>query len=247
MPGSAVRISVAELDLRMGPCTAAQKLATLKRGAIMIVTDRLDGPVTANGDPWYSVLFPPNASNGALPALPENWFPDGTDTDGGWIAASNGSTAFVTPLASRCPTKVDLENIIAMLPSERLACFTRPIVLEGTYGCGGCGGTGGLVAKPYWLADTFEFDELRVRWGDHFEYQPVGLHFNPNGPAKPPEGAVIRVTVHVDDPAAQSCSYVWVDQDPAVALSHEIAAAWCRERFVVDSYKVIGTDASYPG
>jgi hypothetical protein len=246
LPGSAVRVAVAELNLREGPCTASRKHGTVEKGKVLILSAHLDGPVKANGYSWYFVWFPPNAPNGALPKLPENWFPDGTDTSGAWIAANNGATPYVTPLAPRCPTTVDLENVVAMLPSEWLACFDSPIVLKGTYGCGGCGGEGGPISKPNWLADTFEFTQLRVRWGDQFEYRPVGLHFKPSGPARPPEGSVIRVTVHVDDPAAQSCSFVWAIDDPPFTVPNEIGVAWCRERFVVDSYEIVGTDPKYP-
>jgi hypothetical protein len=245
-PGSAIRVSVAELNLRTGPCLAATRATTLKQGKVMIVGDWLDGPFRADGYSWYSVLFPVNLPNGNLPKLPEQWFPDGTDTDGGWIAASSASNQFVTPVAPRCPATPDLQTITAMLPAERLGCFYSSIVLEGTFGCGGCGATGGPVAKPAWLADTFEFDQIRARWGDEFEFRPIGIHFPPNGPKKPPEGSVIRVTVHVDDPASTTCSFDWAIADPPYKVPESAAVAWCRERFVVEHYQVIGTDPSFP-
>ena len=147
--------------------------------------------------------------------------------------------------APRCPTTVDLENVVGMLPSERLACFDDPIVLEGTYGCGGCGGTGGPIGEPAWLAETFEFQQIRVRWGDG--NRPVGLHFPPSGPATPTEGSIIRVTVHVDDPAAASCTFVWGLEDPPFTVPETMAISWCQQRLVVDSYEVLGTDPNYSG
>jgi hypothetical protein len=246
LPGSAVKIAVTELNLRAGPCVAALKLGTLAKGKVLIVTDYLDGPVKADGLSWYRVVFPVNVlASGVLPKLPEQWFPDGTDTDGGWIAASSGSKAYLTPLVARCPTKVDLENLTAMLPSERLACFHAPIVLEGTYGCGGCGGEGGPINSPAWLSDTFEFLQLHVRWGDQFEFRPIGIHFPPSGPAVPKDGSIIRATVHVDDPAAKTCKFNWTIDLPFVVPA-AAATAWCRERLVVDSYDVLGTDPSFP-
>jgi hypothetical protein len=245
LPGSAVKVVVPALDLRAGPCIAAPKVETLAQDKLLIVSDYLDGPVKADGFSWYRVIFPVKVlSSGVLPALPEQWMPDGTDTDGGWIAATDGSNAAVAPLAARCPATVDVENVTAMLPSERLACFHKPIVLEGTYGCGGCGGTGGPASEPLWLADTFEFEQLRVRWGDAF--QPVGIHFPSSGPAAPKEGSIIRVTLHVDDPAAATCTFTW-GMDLPFVVPATTAINWCRERLVVDSYKVLGIDPNYQG
>lgn len=247
VPGSAVKVSVAELNLRAGPCTAAEKRATLKRNRVMVVSNEPFGPFKANGLAWYFVWFAPNSYPfGTLPALPNSPFPDGTDTTGGWIAAGDGSTPYVAAMAPRCPTTEDLVNVVGMLPAEWLACFDGPITIEGTFGCGGCGGTGGPRAEPSWLADPFEFDQIRVRWGDQFEYRPIGLHFPPTGQAKPPEGSIIRATVHVDDPAAQSCSFDYGLENPPFAEPTKIAILWCRERFVVESYSIIGVDSKYP-
>jgi hypothetical protein len=116
-------------------------------------------------------------------------------------------------------------------------------VLTGTFGCGGCGGAGGPVAKPYWLADLFEFDHFWVHWFE--DEQPIALHFKPSGPAKPREGRIIRATVHVDDPAAQKCSYYYGIEEPPFQEPERLAIAWCRERFVVDSYEILGIDPLY--
>ena len=133
-----------------------------------------------------------------------------------------------------------------MLPAERLACFPAPITLTGTFGCGGCGGDGGPIVEPGWLATQFGGANLRVRWGDEFEYQPVGMFFKPGGPAEPPEGSIVKVTVHVDDPAAGTCSFVWGMDEPPFTVPTEFAVPYCRERFVVDSYEIVGTDPKYP-
>jgi hypothetical protein len=247
LPGEAIKVSVAELNIRAGPCTAAKKFAPLKKGKLMIVSSQPFGPVKADGYAWYQVLDPPNTPNDQLPALPERWFPDGTDTSFGWIAVADASTAFVKPVAARCPTTVDLENVQAMLPAEWLACFSAPIVLQGTFGCGGCGGESNLISEPRWLAGPFEFDQLHIRWGDEFQSVSVPIHFGPDGPASPTDGSIIRVTVHLDDPAAQTCRFEWPTDDSSFIVPKEYAISWCRERFVVDSYEVIGTDPKYEG
>jgi hypothetical protein len=244
--GSAVRVAVTELNLRAGPCTAAKKLGTLSKGTILIVNDQAYGPFKGNGLPWYLVAVAPNVGPpGELPPLPSSPFPDGTDSAVGWIAANDGSKPFVTAVPPRCPTKVDLENVMGMLPAERLACFESPIVLEGTFGCGGCGGSGGAIAKPVWLATTFEGNNLRTHWD--LDQQPTSIYFRPRGPAQPREGSIIRVTVHVDDPAALKCSLYWAITDPPFTVPDEIAIPYCRERMVVESYRILGTDPDYPG
>jgi len=247
-PGSAVKVVVAELNLRKNPCTRAKKLATLRNGQVLIVWDQPYGPISSNGYTWYNVAVAPNSYPfGELPPLPGSPFPDGTDTTSGWIAATDGTDAYVNPMPPRCPATVNLENIVGMLPAERIACFGGPVVIEGSYGCGGCGGTGGPIGKPAWLADTFEFRQIRVAWTGGFGNRPIGLHFKPAGPEPPEEGSIIRATVHVDDPAAQRCSFVWGIEDPPFTVPASYAIAWCRERFVVDSYEVLGTDPDYPG
>jgi hypothetical protein len=247
-PGQAVRISVAELNLREGPCTGSPLLGTLPKGRILIVRDYPYGPVKSGGYAWYQVVVKPNTDPvNALPPLPDSPFPDGTDSAIGWVAVHDGTHPYVTPLAARCPAAPDLENVIGMLPAEWLACFDGPIVLQGTYGCGGCGGAGGPVGSPNWLADIFEFEQLHLNWSDSFSYRPIGLHFTPTGPAKPTEGSIIKVTVHVDDLAASTCTFVWGIDPPPFNVPELFAVAWCRERFVVDSYEVLGTDPAYPG
>jgi hypothetical protein len=39
----------------------------------------------------------------------------------------------------------------------------------------------------------------------------------------------------------------WRLEEPEFVVPDETAIGWCRERFVVDSYEVIGTDPDYPG
>jgi len=165
LPGSAVEVVVAELNLRAGPCTGAKRVATLKRGDILIVGDSGYGPFKGNGFPWYSVTRPNvTGADGGLPPLPLPPVTYEKDLVGGWIAANDGSKPFVLPVAPRCPATIDLANVRGMLPAERLACFETSFVLQGTFGCGGCGGTGGPAATPAWLATGFEAMNLRTRW-----------------------------------------------------------------------------------
>ena len=242
MPGSAVVVTIAELNLRAGPCAAAERVEVLKKGDILILFGPY-GPFNANGYPWYGVQKATVTADGRLVPLPASPQSYTGEVVGGWIAANDGAQPFVAPVGPRCPTTVNLENVRGMLDAERLACFKEPIVLTGTFGCGGCGGAGGPQSDPIWLADTFEFDHLWVHWFQ--DEHPISIHFKPSGPAKPREGKIIRVTVHVDDPAAQKCTFSYGIEDPPFQEPAQIAIAWCRERFVVDSYEVIGTDPLY--
>ena len=242
MPGSAVRVAVAELNLRAGPCAAAQRVEVLKKGDILVVFGPY-GPFKANGFPWYEVQKAKVAADGSLVPLPASPVTIGPDVVGGWIAANDGTVPYVTPVAARCPTTINLKNVRGMLDAERLACFSEPIVLTGTFGCGGCGGTGGPQSDPIWLAETFQFDHLWVHWFK--DEHPISIQFKPSGPKKPPEGKIIRVTVHVDDPAAQKCTFYYGLEEPAFVEPKELGIAWCRERFVVDSYEIMGTDPYY--
>ena len=232
--------------MRFGPCTDAAAYTTWDEGTILLLDDSPYGPVASDGQPWYVVALANNLDpDGGLPPLPQYPLLPDADTDVGWVPGGDGATALIRPLEPRCPEVITFETLLGMLPAEWLACFDDPFVLEGTFGCGGCGGAGGPLFSPAWLANPFESD-FRPRWGDQFEFKTVGLHFKPSGPPKPVEGSVIRVTVHVDDPAAQRCTFTWALDEPAFEVPESTAINWCRQRLVVDAYEVIGMDEEFP-
>jgi hypothetical protein len=133
-----------------------------------------------------------------------------------------------------------------MLPAERIACFgPEPFTLEGTFGCAGCGGIALGQYKPVWLATPVELDFLSVAPEDQFG--PLALRFPPDGPERPSNGDIIRVTVHVDDPRSTKCTIGDPDDSGGfVAVDKATAVFYCRERLVVESYVVIGTDPDFP-
>lgn len=250
VPGSAVTVAIAELNLRETPSTSGKRVAILKRGTVLLVSpaDQRSfgwGPVRANSYRWYPVIVAaaPHVS-GKLAPLPSSPLDFSEVPVSGWIAAGGGAEPFVTSLPPRCPTTVDLVNVEAMLPAERLACFGEAITLEGTFGCGGCGGVVLGTFVPEWLASPLQFDFLSVNPADRFG--PLALHFAPDGPSRPAAGSIIRVTVHLDDPRATSCTMVdGIDAD-ATPVDPRTAVLACRERFVVERYDVIGTDPDFP-
>ncbi len=251
-PGAAVEVVVRELNIRKQPSLTAKRLRILERGEVMIVSpiDQLSfgwGPVKADGYTWYPVMepdvFDTDLKLDLLPKPPID-VADGTPF-WGWIATDDGDDPFVTAYPPRCPTTVDLLNVSGMLPAERLACFYGPIALEGTYGCAGCGALPFGTFKPAWLATPVELDFLSVAPEERFG--PLALRFPPNGPERPTQGTIIRVTVHVDDPRSTRCTMIEGDGTGGfVEIDPRTAVLYCRERLVVESYEVLGTDPDFP-
>ena len=251
-PGAAVEVAVKELNLRRKPSTSAKRVATLQRGEVLLVSpiDFFDfgfGPVKANGYTWYPVVKLPVAGpDGKLPPLPTAPIRVGLEPVSGWVASDDGARPFIAAVQPRCPTTVDLASVDGMLPAERLACFGAPIVLEGTFGCGGCGGINPSSYKPKWLIDplTGSFLTVDVAKG----LGPTWLRFPPDVPPQPADGSIIRVTVHVDDPRSTNCSITLADASgtPTEVVDARTAVLFCRERLVVDSYEIIGTDPDFP-
>ncbi len=248
LPGSAIEVRVAELNMRKNPSTSAARVEILERGQILIVSPYDNvwfgaGPVKKNGFTWYPVMKLQNADDeGNLPALPERPILIGTEVEIGWIATDNGTTSYVTQLPPRCPGIANLATVGAMLSAERLACFGGPIVLEGTYGCPACGAE--LIGdfEPIWLNYPQSLSFLSVDAPE--QLGPVILRFPPDGPSDPANGAIIRATVHVDDPASAGCSIKIQDQ---AAVPKATAILYCREQLVVDSYEVLGMDPDFGG
>jgi hypothetical protein len=246
-PGSAIEIRVAELNFRENPSTSAKRVEILERGQILIVSpyDNIwfgAGPVKKNGYTWYPVIKLQNLDDeGNLPALPERPILIGTEVEIGWIATDNGETSYVTQLPPRCPATVNLVNVQAMLSAERLACFGGgPIVIEGTYGCPACGAELLGDFEPIWLSYPQSLDFLSV--DPPADVGPVILRFPPDGPENPAQGSIIRVTVHIDDPAGAGCSITVQDSPPTPKAT---AVFYCREQLVVDSYEVLGMDPDF--
>ena len=244
-PGRPIRIDVAELSLRDGPSTDAKRLKILRRGDVVVVSPEAAywydiGPVQGEGYTWYPVAEPDEpALDGKFPPLPYRPTFTSETRFGGWIATDDGETSFVAPVRPRCTTTIDIVHVQALLSGERLGCIDTPIVLEGTFGCHICGANFPADIEPDWLAYPEALSFLTVHAPN--EYGPIVLRFNPDGVAAPPNGSIIRVTVHLDDPAAQSCAGTVA----GVPVPVVTAVEWCRQQFVVDSYAVLGMDPAF--
>ena len=249
-PGAAVEVAVKELNLRKNPSTSAKRVAILNRGDVLIISPNDDisfgfGPVSRNGYTWYPVMVT-GLKNGALPALPASPadFTGAAPPTWGWVAANDGETPYLSPLAPRCPAVVDLENVQGMLAAERIACFGEPITLTGTFGCPGCGGVYVGTFKPLWLAIPQAFDFLSVNPADRIG--PLAVRFPPDGPARPEAGTRVSVVVHVDDSRSTKCTMIDGAGADATTIDKRSAVLWCRERLVVESLQTFGPDPSFP-
>ena len=250
-PGAAVQVSVAELNLRTKASTSAKRVQILQRGAVLLISplDNVSfgyGPVKKNGYTWYPVIVT-KYKNGTLPALPtEPYDVSAGEPTWGWVAADDGEHQYLSALAPRCASTVDLPSVQGMLPAERLACFGEPFVLQGTYGCSGCGGAVAGTFKPSWIASPLSYGFLSVNAAERLG--PLALRFPPAGPAEPAAGKIIRVTVHVDDPRATKCVMAEPDDAGVMrAIDARTAVLECREQLVVESFEVLGTDPGFPG
>ena len=246
--GTPVRVVVAELNIREAPTTSAKRVDTFAADQVIIVRDVVP-PVEADGYVWYVGSGPYGHVDRRLEPLP---YPAGAglDTTDGWFAASRGATRFVKPLEARCPSSLDKENLDAMAPAERLACFgDRTIEFEGAFraGCPTCEYFGSF--DPAWLANPNVSNYVAER-GTGVNGPGLNVRFPP-GLALPENGSIVRVRGHFDDPAAGTCSLAMVpwdyrdmEVDPA---PRSVAQLWCRQQFVAETVDVIGTDPTYEG
>jgi hypothetical protein len=238
-----VRVLVPELNVRERPTTSARRVRTLTPEHILWV---MSLPFEADGYIWYSGVVV--SATGELPPLPQPLFAG--DATAVWFAATKGSTAYVARVEPRCPAVVNLRNVAAMLPAERLACFDdRPIELGGTFGCAGCSVEISGRYEPSWLA----YPRPDLLWEGPMEGSTLRLRFRPSGPDLPAQGSIIRVRGHFGDDAALQCSlatfYPWdrfADDPPLHEVAAVVARRLCRQEFVVDSYEVTGTDPDFP-
>ena len=201
-------------------------------------------PVDADGYTWYQGSGPVGDGEGELLPLPHP-ADAAIDPTIGWFAARKGAVQYVEPTTSRCPAEVDLENLGAMVPAERLDCFGgRTIEFDGTYsyGCPTCEYFGRY--EPAWLASPNVWNRVAETG--------TGAGFRTCDPSRlehPEDGSIIRVKGHFDDPLSADCSITLVPWDYRVMVPHvvpgSIASLWCRQMFVVESYDVVGPDTSF--
>ena len=211
---------------------------SIKYEPLLKIGDRLfvvGGPVVANDYEWYQV-----APVGIDPKRP--W----TSLPSGWIArGDHDGTPWVAVDAPRCPTEpLEIGELAAMHPLERLACFgSRPLAFRAVVvgdgppvACDPALAGGPCVAGPDWLAGAggWSADSSRHRETGSLTSAPT-LALDPDGGVSASNltnGRVATIEGSFDHPAAAGCVPGAAPQGQA-ALTAEVAALQCRERFVV--------------
>ncbi len=176
-----------------------------------------DGPVTADGYDWYEVAPFPHTLSDVVEDYPAF----------GWLAAAGkDGESWIAPWEGDCPQP----NWDGMMLSQRflaLSCWGgTDLTLEGTLSCDTSSQPGG---EPTWLW-TVPCRLVGPDYGDLLA-GGIGLHFAPDLEAMPRDGARVRVTGHLDDPAAESCTLV---PFPGTEPTHpDLVKLWCRQALVV--------------
>jgi hypothetical protein len=224
-------VAVNELRIRERPGVSKPVVATAGRGEVVHLTG-FAGRVVVDGFEWYSVDFAAGYAD-----WPDG--PAGNRVHSGWAAAGSAEQRYLELLPPRCPeAEPDLAALTAMTEWEQLACFgDRSLMVASAFGCHTCGypGIPGTY-EPAWLAHPGNINELSTSRNT----RPLVLHFRPDaGLEPPPRASIVRVTGHFNDPAANTCVMASGEVDP---VSAEL---YCRERFVVDRYTVLGADPDF--
>jgi hypothetical protein len=231
-PDSLALVMVDGLRVRETPSLTGRIMTSFPAGTRVQVPGNPSflGPVTADGYDWYVIVHRSDEDDPATEIL-------------GYAAAGDPAGPFLATLKPRC----DRAALITLTGFERLACLGGgPVTIEGTYGCGECGGLAPGTFVPEWLAHPIfpPLPVLTAKPGTGIGR--IDIHFPPEaGLAYPEEGSIIRLVGHFDDAAATTCEIA--AGEPEVPADARAAVMYCRERLVVDSYQVIGTDPSYPG
>jgi len=241
---AAVTVLVDRLNVRETPAVKAKSIGIVEVGDVLFV--REDGPVVNDGYTWYLATLLVKAGKP---------LPDGVDlahADGltGWIAASKASSPYVRQMNPRCPSTIDLGSVQYLLGAELLACFgSNAIEVSGTFGCGGCGGVAGGIFEPSWLAYPLNgYFVTPYPIGD--QRGPFAVRFAPGGPEAPPEGSIVRIRGHFNDPAAATCAIslfdpLRPDSEEVVPIASAAARLVCAQQLVVETVENIGTDPGF--
>lgn len=232
-----MRVAVNDLNVRRKPSTSGVSEGKASKGQLFMF---YDWPINANGYTWYFGYVQLTNEPGVVPSLPAGYNVGYDEVLAGWMASGTEDTPFLIPVGPRCPDVRDLLNVGNMLGSERVACLgSDSLTLEGIYGCDGCGGAVAGTFEPGWLASPLEAGFLSTSLVDPAAV--LSLHFAPAGPALPAQGARLRVRGHFSDDRSTTCRITELGEgDALVPIANAAAEQWCRSKFVVEGYEVIG-------
>ena len=237
---TALRVTADTLVLRQVPSMGGAEVATARRDFMLVTDGSL--LVEAEGSSWYHVTI--FAEVPLVQELPRD-FRDALGASG-WVAVRGAAGTVAVPVDPRCPEGTAIVDVVAMLESERLACFgTRTVEIEGIFECDGCENTVDGVYAPAWLAGR----STAVLRAEAAARRSLELHLPPDGPGWPPTGSSVRLRGHFDDSLAVTCGLSVQTPDfgdPESTISPidlESVRVLCRQAFVVESYEVLITGA----
>jgi hypothetical protein len=145
--------------------------------------------------------------------------------------------------AGPCPAAPTLQQLVDIGSAKAASCYGQTSLTVRAYSsdCGGCGGTGFPRHSPDWIANAYG-----APWyvstaattpggpGTRLEVWPLpSAHLTP-----PKEGTLVELTGHFNDPVSPDCriipNFVGAELPPV-----SVAAAECRQAFVVTSFTVV--------
>lgn len=147
--------------------------------------------------------------------------------------------------AGPCPAAPTLQQLVDMGSAKAASCYGQTSLTVRAYSsdCGGCGGTGFPLHSPDWIAvaggaSWYVSTTATTPGGPGIR---MGVWLLPSAHLTPPkEGTQVELTGHFNDPVSPDCRiipYVAGTELPPVS----VAAAGCRQAFVVTSFKVVGS------
>ena len=241
---SIVAATVSDLSVREGPTTSATRLGSLESGALSFVAG---GPVDAGGYRWYLLsglgLPPSTGCAGPFETDPFNcpvWF--------GWVAAADPNGApWLTTQAPDCPAEpiqAD-ELMIGVTDLIRLACYgSDPFTFRAFWpeipDDAGLGGACASQDEPGGWLICQNINENGVVVDDTEEFGGLGVNVSidpASGVSMPERGTWVELTVHLDDPAAQSCGETTFAEEEDGPPEQWIL--FCRGQMVVESASAV--------
>ncbi len=248
---SVIRVTADGLRLREEPSVTSGIAGSVDAGDLLYVTGAADPrlpPRQADGYDWYAVHHAPGYTD--WPTEPPR-----EELISAYVAARSDAEWFVELVPPTCPTGaagvLDIDDLVALSAYERVACLgATSLTVEGTFGCPYCDARGHPYrAEPAWLAGwSLEISFLVPGWSTFPPFPgSIVLATTPGVPPLEPShrGSIVRVTGHFNDDSAIACT-ITPGPEAGTEPVHEEAVQWyCRERFVVESWEVIGTDPAF--
>jgi len=234
-----VSVATDALNLRARPDDSATILAELATGHRLFV---IGEPTAADDLRWYrvgtTVMIP--RCTGACVEMLIGFVATPTEEADAWLEAVDLD----------CPqSPMTADDLALLAPLEWLSCYGHTeIVVSGRLAYVEYPDEAGPIAySPYWLASPYSPAYLRPDSGGsvaEFRARPA------SGPDEvPPQGEVVRVTGHFEDPDAPSCrasvneaywDAVGQSPQPVQLVDPARLVLDCRARFVWTDYEVIG-------